>query len=89
MLAYDYPLLSVFWTMLWFFVFVIWFVLLFRVIGDLFRSHDIGGLAKTLWLILVLILPFLGVFIYLIARGNAMGERAVADAQARDKTFRA
>jgi hypothetical protein len=58
MLAYDYPLMGLFWTMLWFFVWVMWLMLVFRVIGDIFRSRDLGGLAKTMWLILVLIVPF-------------------------------
>ncbi len=89
MLAYDYPLLGVFWTMMWFFVWIMWIMLLFRVIGDIFRSHDMGGFAKTLWLILVLIVPFFGVFIYLIVRGHAMAQRDLADAQARDEAFRA
>jgi hypothetical protein len=88
-LAYDYPLLGVFWTMLWFFLWVTWLMLLFRVIGDIFRSDDLGGFAKTLWLILVVIVPFFGVFVYLIARGSAMGQRDVASAQAQDKAFRA
>ena len=74
MLAYDYPILGFFWTFLMFFVFVMWFVILFRVIVDIFRSHDMGGVAKTLWLILVFVLPFLGVFVYLIARGHRMAE---------------
>jgi hypothetical protein len=88
-LAYDYPLLGVFWTMMWFFVWIMWIMLLFRVIGDIFRSHDMGGFAKTLWLVLVLIVPFFGVFIYLIARGHAMAQRDLADAQARDEAFKA
>ena len=89
MFAYDYPLLGVFWTMMWFFVWIMWIMLLFGVIGDIFRSHDMGGFAKTLWLILVLIVPFFGVFIYLIARGHAMARRDLADAQARDEAFKA
>jgi hypothetical protein len=86
-LAYDYPLMGVFWTMLWFFVWVMWLMLLFRVIGDVFRSDDLGGFSKTLWLILVLVVPFFGVFVYLIARGNAMGQRDLAAAQAREAAF--
>jgi ABC-type multidrug transport system fused ATPase/permease subunit len=88
-LAYTYPLLGAFWTMLWFFLFIIWIIILFRVIVDIFRSHDLGGFGKALWLIFVIILPFLGVFIYLIARGKQMGERDVQEAQARDQQFRA
>jgi hypothetical protein len=86
-LAYDYPLLGAFWTILWIFIWIMWIFLLFRVILDIFRSHDIGGLAKFLWLILVLILPFLGVFVYVIARGQGMGERDMAIAQARNEAF--
>ena len=89
MLAYDYPLMGLFWTMLWFFLWVIWLMLLFRVIGDIFRSRDLGGLAKTMWLMLVIIVPFFGVFVYLIARGNAMGQRDLTEAQARDAAFQA
>jgi hypothetical protein len=87
-LAYSYPLLGAFWTMLWLFVWIIWIFLLFRVIIDIFRSQDLGGWGKAGWLILVLVLPFLGVFVYLIARGKEMGQRDVRDAQARDQEFR-
>ena len=89
MLAYTYPLLGAFWTMLWFFLFIIWIIILFRVIVDIFRSRDMGGWGKALWLIFVIILPFLGVIIYLIARGKEMGERDMQEAQARDQQFRA
>ena len=87
MIAADYPLLDVFWTMLIFFVWVAWFMLLFRVIGDVFRRHDVGGGVKVLWLIFVIAVPFLGVFIYLIARGRSMSERHLAEqAQAQAET---
>ena len=82
MIAADYPFLDVFWTMLVFFVWVAWFMLLFRVIGDVFRRHDIGGGAKVLWLIFVIALPFLGVFIYLIAESKGMAERDLERMQA-------
>ena len=82
LVASSYPFLDVFWTMLIFFVWVAWFMLLFRVIGDVFRRHDIGGGAKVLWLIFVIILPFLGVFIYLIAESKGMTERSIERAQA-------
>ena len=78
MLAYDYPLLGLFWTMLWWFLWIAWIILLFRVIADIFRSHDMGGCAKALWVIFVIVVPFLGVFVYLIARGHKMAERDVA-----------
>src|SRR5262252_5010607 len=85
----NYPLLNAFWTMLWFFLWILWFFLLFRVILDIFRSKDLGGWGKAGWLIFVIILPFLGVFVYLIARGRKMTERDVEDAQARDQAMRA
>jgi hypothetical protein len=88
MLAADYPLLNVFWTMLWFFLFFIWIWILITVIADIFRSHDLSGWLKALWLLFVIFLPYLGVFIYLIARGHRMQEHAVSDAQSRDAAFR-
>jgi ABC-type multidrug transport system fused ATPase/permease subunit len=87
MLAYTYPLLNIFWTMLEFFLFFLWIWLLIVVFMDIFRSHDIGGLAKALWVIFVIILPFLGVLIYLIARGGSMHERAVAQATQQQRAF--
>ncbi|CAM5367500.1 hypothetical protein SALBM135S_08522 [Streptomyces alboniger] len=84
----DYPLLNVFLTMLWFFLWVMWLVLLFRIIGDIFRSADFGGWAKTGWLLCVIVLPFLGVFLYVIVRGKSMGERDVRIAKERDMAFR-
>ena len=86
-LAYTYPLLSIFWTMLEIFFFIIWIYLLFIVFVDIFRSHDMGGLAKALWVIFVIVLPYLGVFVYLIARGGKMHERAAAQAQQQQKAF--
>ena len=85
--AYDYPLMSVFVSMMWFFLFVIWIMLLFRVIADVFRSHDMGGFAKALWLIFLIVAPFLGVLVYVLARGDNMTKHAVEDAQARDAAF--
>ena len=72
MLAYDYPLLGLFWTMLWFFLWIAWLVALFQIIGDIFNSDDLGGWGKAIWLIFVILLPLLGVLIYLIARGGDM-----------------
>jgi Phospholipase_D-nuclease N-terminal/Short C-terminal domain len=83
------PLLDVFFTMMWFFLWVLWFFLLFRVIMDIFRSRDLGGWGKAGWLVFVIVLPFLGVFVYLIARGHKMADRDAAQAQAQDKAFRA
>ena len=87
MLAYDYPLMGLFWSMVWFFLWVIWLMLLFRVIGDIFRSRDLGGFAKVLWLLLVIALPFFGIFLYLIVRGHAMAQRDMDKAQAREQEF--
>ena len=86
-LAADYPFLDVLWTLLIFFLFVIWFMILFRVIIDLFRRHDIHGGRKTLWLIFIIVLPFLGVFVYLIAESSGMAERNMKDAQAAQSQF--
>ena len=87
MLAYDYPVMGVFWSMLYFFIFFIWIMLLFRVFADIFRSHDLGGFAKTLWFLFVILVPFLGVFVYVIARGNSMHERDLAQAKAQQDAF--
>jgi energy-coupling factor transporter transmembrane protein EcfT len=87
-LAFVYPLAGAFLTMLWFFLWVIWIFLLFRVILDIFRSRDLGGWGKAGWLIFILVLPFLGVFVYLIARGGRMEQRDVQDAQRREQEFR-
>ena len=87
MLASSYPVLDAFLTMLYFFLFIIWIWLLIMVFIDIFRSHDMGGWAKALWVIFIIILPFLGVFIYLIARGGKMHERAAAEAANQQKAF--
>ena len=83
LLADSYPFLEVMWTMVVFFIWVAWFMLLFRVIADIFRRRDIGGGSKTLWLIFVIILPFLGVFVYLIAQNDGMVQRQMEQAQAQ------
>lgn len=85
MLAADYPFLEVLWTMFVFFAFIIWFWILITVFADIFRRHDIGGGGKTLWIIFVIVLPFLGVFIYLISQGDGMGERNMKQAQAQQQ----
>ncbi len=87
MLASTYPVLDAFLTMLYFFLFIIWIWLLITVFVDIFRSHDMGGLAKALWVIFIIILPFLGVFVYLIARGGKMHERAAQQAAEQQKAF--
>ena len=83
------PLLDLFWTFLWFFLFVAWLMILFQVIGDVFRSRDLGGFAKAMWLLFIVFLPGLGVLIYLIARGNDMTQHAISDAQERDAAMKA
>ena len=87
MLAYTYPLLDIFFTMLWFFAFFVWIWLLIVVFTDIFRSHDIGGFAKALWVLFVIFLPLLGVFVYLIARGGKMHERAAGEARKQQQEF--
>jgi hypothetical protein len=87
MIAYDYPLLGVFWSMLWFFLWFAWIMLLFRTIGDIFRSSDLGGWGKALWTIFVVVAPFLGVFVYLIARGHSMSDRDIEQARAQQAAF--
>jgi len=86
-LAADYPLLDVFWTMLIFAIWVAWFMVLFRVIGDVFRRDDIGGGSKVLWMFFVIFAPFLGVFIYLISQGKEMNARSMHDLEAQQHAF--
>jgi len=81
MLAYDYPILGVFWTMLMLFIWIAWLFILFQVIFDIFRSHDMGGWGKAGWFLLVVVLPLLGVLIYVLARGDGMRERDIKRAQ--------
>jgi type VI protein secretion system component VasK len=76
-LATSYPFLEVFWTMLVFFAFFIWIWLLFIVFADIFRRSDTSGWVKVAWIVLIIILPYLGVFIYLIAEHNGMTERSI------------
>jgi hypothetical protein len=88
MIASSYPLLDAFLTMLWIFLFIIWIWLLIVVFGDIFRSRDLSGWGKALWTIGIIILPWLGVLIYLIARGGSMHERQIQAAQAQEQAFR-
>jgi phospholipase D-like protein/putative oligomerization/nucleic acid binding protein len=85
--AADYPLLNIFWTIIIVFAWVAWFWVLIMIISDLFSRHDIGGWGKALWMIFVIIVPFLGVFIYLIAEGKSMGERRMAQMEAAQQDF--
>jgi putative oligomerization/nucleic acid binding protein/phospholipase D-like protein len=80
-IAADYPFLDVLWTMLIFFAWIIWFWLLITVFADVFRRHDTSGFAKVLWIIFVIVLPFLGVFIYLIVNHDGMTQRSMNEAQ--------
>ncbi len=79
------PLLSLFWAMLWFFMFIIWIWLLITIFVDIFRSHDMGGFAKAMWVLFVIVLPFLGVLVYVIARGHGMQERQLKEAAEAQK----
>jgi hypothetical protein len=83
LLAADYPFLDVIWTMFIFFLWILWFWLLFTVFADIFRRHDISGAKKTGWVLFCIFLPFLGVFIYLIAQGQHMAERNTAQVTAQ------
>ena len=86
--ASSYPLLNVFWSMFIFFLWIIWIWILIWIFIDIFRSHDLSGWAKALWVIFVLFLPLLGVLVYLIARGGKMQEHAARDARQQDQEFR-
>jgi hypothetical protein len=87
MLAADYPFLDVLWTMVIFFLWVIWFWLLFTVFADIFRRHDISGGKKTLWIVFTILVPFLGVFVYLITQNVGMTERQLQRARAQRDQF--
>ena len=87
-LASSFGTGDVFWSMLWFFLFVIWIWLLISVFSDIFRSQDLSGWGKALWTIFVIVLPYLGVLVYLIARGHKMTEHSVQAAQAQDAATR-
>jgi hypothetical protein len=83
----DYPFLEVMWTMLVFFLWVMWFWLLITIWSDIFRRHDLSGLGKAGWLIFTIVLPFLGVFIYLITQHEAMAKRNIERARAQQEHF--
>jgi Short C-terminal domain/Phospholipase_D-nuclease N-terminal len=87
-LAAEWGTGQVFWSMLWFFLWFIWIWILIMVLMDIFRSHDLSGWGKTLWVLFVVFLPYLGVFVYLIARGHKMSEHAAEAAQAQDAAMR-
>ncbi len=87
MVGASYPFLDVFWTMMVFFIWVLWFWLLFTVFADVFRRHDISGWAKAGWLIFTILVPFLGVFVYLITQSKGMADRNAERAQAQQSQF--
>src|ERR1700691_3200072 len=84
----NYPVLDIFWSLLEFFLWVIWIWIIIWIFIDIFRSHDLSGWAKALWFLFVLIIPLVGVLVYLIVRGGSMHERAVRQAQHQDDAFR-
>jgi putative oligomerization/nucleic acid binding protein len=88
MVAAEWGTGQVFWSMLWFFLWFIWLWILIMVLADIFRSSDLSGWGKTLWVLFVVFLPYLGVFVYLIARGHKMHEHAAQEAKAQDTAFR-
>jgi ABC-type multidrug transport system fused ATPase/permease subunit len=83
----SYPLLDIFWTMLEFFLFFVWIFLIITIFVDIFRSHDMGGFAKAIWVIFIIVFPLLGALVYLIARGGSMHERAAQQAKAQQEAF--
>jgi len=86
--SYSYPLLGAFWTILEIFLWVIWIWILVAIFIDIFRSRDLSGWGKALWFLFVLLIPLIGVLVYLIARGGSMHERAAQQAQRQDDQFR-
>lgn len=87
LIAADYPFMDVFWSMLIFFLWFAWLLLLFRIFADIFRRHDISGWGKAAWCFFVIVLPFLGVLVYLIAEGKDMGHRDMEQSAAARAEF--
>jgi uncharacterized membrane protein YcjF (UPF0283 family) len=87
LVAADYPFLNILWTMIIFFAWVAWIWIAITVFVDIFRRHDIGGFAKAAWVVFVIVVPFLGVLVYLIAQHDGMRERSVKQAQAQQAAF--
>ncbi|MER6400878.1 SHOCT domain-containing protein [Kitasatospora sp. NPDC001603] len=85
----NYPLLNIFWTMFELFLWILWFFLLFKIITDIFRSQDLSGWGRAGWLVLVILLPLIGVLVYVIARGTSMSKRDVAEARQNEAAFKA
>jgi hypothetical protein len=86
-IAADYPFLDIFWSMIIFFAWVIWIWIAITVLADVFRRHDIGGWAKAAWVVFVIVIPFLGVLVYLIAQHDGMRERSVKQAESQKQAF--
>ena len=87
MIGSSYPLLDIFWTMLEFFLFFVWIWIIIMIFSDIFRSHDMKGWMKFLWVLVIIVLPFLGAFVHLIARGGSMHERAAQQAAQQQEAF--
>jgi hypothetical protein len=85
LLAAEFGTGQVLWSLLWFFLFFVWIMLIFTIFGDIIRSDDMGGGAKAIWSIFIIFLPFIGIFLYLIIRGGGMGERQVAAAKKQNE----
>ena len=87
LLAAEFGTGQVFWSILWFFLFFVWILMIFSIFGDIIRSDDMGGVAKAVWSIFIIFLPFLGIFAYLIIRGGKMGERQMKAALAQESAM--
>jgi len=87
MIVADVSFIDIFWSMLEFFFLFIWIMILFHVLGDLFRDHSLSGVAKTLWVLFLVFLPFVAAFVYLIVRGQGMAERSAAQQQRAQEQF--
>ncbi len=87
LLAAEFGTGQVLWSLLWFFLFFVWIMLIFTIFADIIRSQDMGGWGKAIWAIFIIFLPFLGIFVYLIARGGGMAERQVAAAQKQNEAM--
>jgi hypothetical protein len=87
MLAYDYPLLGIFWTFIMVFVWIAWIIILFRIFGDIFRNHEMGGWGKALWTIFIIIVPILGSLVYLLVHGRGMAARHMEQVQQSQQAF--
>ena len=87
LIAADYPFMDVFWSILIFFLWFAWLLLLFRIFADIFRRHDVSGWGKAAWCFFLIVLPFLGVLIYLIAEGQDMGRRDMEQSAAAQADF--